>query len=57
MVQRGPGAGKPVYLSVRELSRRLGVSRATLYRAVEGGELRAVRVSSVIQVLVGETSA
>ena len=41
-------------MGVRELARRLGVSRATIYRAVERGELRAVRVSSVIRVLVGE---
>ncbi len=41
-------------MGVRELARRLGVSRATIYRAVERGDLRVVRVSSVIRVLVGE---
>ena len=54
VVQRGPGVGELKYLGVRELARRLGVSRATIYRAVERGELRVVRVSSVIRVLVGE---
>ena len=37
---------------MRELAMVLGVSRATIYRAVERGELRAVRVSSVIRILV-----
>jgi excisionase family DNA binding protein len=52
VVQRGPEVGEPRYVGVRELARVLGVSRATIYRAVERGELRAVRVSSVIRILV-----
>ena len=40
---------------MRELAKVLGVSRATIYRAVERGELRAVRVSSVIRILIGGT--
>jgi excisionase family DNA binding protein len=52
VVQRGPGVGEPRYVGVRELARVLGVSRATIYRAVERGELKAVRVSSVIRILV-----
>jgi excisionase family DNA binding protein len=52
VVQRGPKVGEPRYVGVRELARVLGVSRATIYRAVERGELRAVRVSSVIRILV-----
>jgi excisionase family DNA binding protein len=52
VVQRGPGVGEPKYVGVRELAKVLGVSRATIYRAVERGELQAVRVSSVIRILV-----
>jgi excisionase family DNA binding protein len=52
VVQSGPGVGEGRYLGVRELAGLLGVSRATVYRAVERGELRAVRVSSVIRILV-----
>jgi excisionase family DNA binding protein len=50
-----PGVGEPRYVGVRELARVLGVSRATIYRAVERGELQAVRVSSVIRILVAWT--
>ncbi len=42
---------------MRELARVLGVSRATIYTAVERGELRSVRVSSVIRILLGATGA
>ena len=50
--RRGPGVGEARYLGVREFARLLGVSTATVYKAVGRGELRAVRVSSVIRILV-----
>ena len=39
-------------MSVRELARMLGVSRATVYRGVESGEIRRVRVSNAIRIPV-----
>ena len=53
MVQRWPKVGEARYLGVREFARLLGVSRATVYKAVARGEIVHVRVSSVIRILVG----
>lgn len=40
-------------MRVREFARLLGVSTATVYKAVARGEIAHVRVSSVIRILVG----
>jgi excisionase family DNA binding protein len=53
VVQRGPGVGEGRYLGVREYARLLGVSRATVYRALARGEIGHVRVSSAIRIPVG----
>jgi excisionase family DNA binding protein len=53
VVQRGPGVGEGRYLGVREYARLLGVSTATVYKAVARGEVAHVRVSSVIRIPVG----
>jgi len=53
VVQRGPEVGEPQYVGVREFARLLGVSTATVYKAVARGEVGHVRVSSVIRSLVG----
>ena len=53
VVQRGPGVGEARYLGVREYARLLGVSTATVYKAVARGELEHVRVSSVIRIRLG----
>jgi excisionase family DNA binding protein len=52
VVQRGPGprAGEGRFLGVREYARLLGVSTATVYRALARGEIRHVRVSSTIRI-------
>jgi excisionase family DNA binding protein len=34
------------YLTVREVAERLRVCRATVYRMIDNGQLRAIRVSS-----------
>jgi excisionase family DNA binding protein len=39
-------------VSVREYAAMLGVSRATVYKAVATGEVPHVRVSNVIRVLL-----
>jgi len=39
-------------MTVREVAKRLGVCRATVYQLCERGELRHVRVSNVIRVPV-----
>lgn len=50
-MQEHPSVDVPVrYLSVRECSRLLGVSTATVYKAVSSGELPHLRVSSVIRI-------
>ena len=38
-------ATRPEYLSVGEVAERLRVSRATVYRAIERGDLRALRLN------------
>jgi excisionase family DNA binding protein len=43
-------AGAFRYVSVREYAELLGVSRATVYKAVAAGEVPHVRVSSVIRI-------
>jgi excisionase family DNA binding protein len=53
VVQRGPEVGDARYLGVREYARLLGVSTATVYKAVRRGEIAHVRVSSVIRIPVG----
>ena len=40
------------FMTVREVAKRLGVCRATVYQLCERGELRHVRVSNVIRVPV-----
>jgi excisionase family DNA binding protein len=57
VVQRGPGVEERRYLGVREFARLLGVSTATVYKAVARGELAHVRVSSVIRIPVGTLPA
>ena len=52
VVQRGPGVREARYLGVREYARLLGVSTATVYKAVARGEIAHVRVSSVIRILI-----
>ncbi len=52
MVQRDRGVADPDarFVSVRELARILGVSRATVYRGVDSGEIPHVRVSNAIRI-------
>ncbi len=50
-MQEQPSVDVPVrYLSVRECARLLGVSTATVNKAVSSGELPHLRVSSVIRI-------
>jgi excisionase family DNA binding protein len=52
VVQRGRGLAGPDarFVSVGELARMLGVSRATVYRAVGSGQIPHVRVSNAIRI-------
>jgi excisionase family DNA binding protein len=52
VVQRGPGFGEARYLGVREYAHLLGVSTATVYKAVARGQIAHVRVSSAIRIRV-----
>jgi excisionase family DNA binding protein len=54
LVQRDQGGANPdaSFVSVRELARMLGVSRATIYRGVGSGEIPHVRVSNAIRIPV-----
>lgn len=49
-----PPGGEPAicaaYLSVRQTAALLGVSRQTIYRAVERGELYAVRIGEAVRI-------
>ncbi len=50
-VVRPDGPVSARYLSVREYARVLGVSRATVYRAVASGDIPHVRVSNAIRIV------
>jgi excisionase family DNA binding protein len=50
LVQRAGGTEVVRYVSVREYARMLGVSRATVYKAVAAGLIPHIRVSSAIRI-------
>jgi excisionase family DNA binding protein len=50
LVQRAGGAEGVRFVSVRECARVLGVSTATVYKAVAAGWIPHIRVSSVIRI-------
>ena len=52
MVQPAGACGGVRYASVRECARALGVSTATVYRAIELGQIPHVRVSNAIRIPV-----
>ena len=49
-----PNAG---WLQVRQAARRLGVSRAEVYRLIDTGDLPAYRIGPVIRLRVAEVEA
>lgn len=44
----------PQLLRPREISQRLGLSRAMVYRLIESGELKAIRIGKSIRVDAAE---
>jgi excisionase family DNA binding protein len=52
LVQRAGARGGVRYATVRECARALGVSTATVYRAVARGQIPHVRVSNAIRIPV-----
>jgi excisionase family DNA binding protein len=50
LVQQAVACAGVQYVSVREYADTLGVSRATVYRAIAAGDLPHVRVSNAIRI-------
>jgi excisionase family DNA binding protein len=46
-----------MYLKVKEVARRLGMCRATIYRLIEEKKLRSTRVLSSIRILESDVAA
>ncbi|HEY7119681.1 MAG TPA: helix-turn-helix domain-containing protein [Tepidisphaeraceae bacterium] len=51
-----PFSPVPQLLRPREVSQRLGLSRAMTYRLIESGELKAIRIGKSIRVDVAEVA-